>query len=192
MRLLRSYVAAEKLIESYDFHTLLDVGCGDGAHSDFFKKNNKIVTSTDYQSNYSKCIIGDYNLLNFEEHDCLWVSHILEHQLNANNFLKKIRKDTKNEGIVCITVPPLKNNIVGGHVSLWNAGLLLYHLVLSGFDCKDCSIKKYKYNISVIARAANFEIPKLNYDSGDITLLNPWLPEFCDEGFNGDIDEWNW
>jgi hypothetical protein len=192
MHLLRSYAAAEKLIESYDFHTLLDVGCGDGVHSDFFKKNNKIVTSTDYQSNYLKCIIGDYNLLNFEEHDCVWASHVLEHQLNTNNFLKKIRKDTKSEGIVCITVPPLKHNIVGGHVSLWNAGLLLYHLVLAGFDCKNCSIKKYKYNISIIAKAAVFEIPKLNYDSGDINLLKPWLPNFCEEGFDGDTDEWNW
>lgn len=192
MKLFRSCAAAEKVIESYGFSTLLDVGCGDGTHSSFFKKHNKIVTSTDYQSNYEHCILGDYNFLNFAQHDCVWVSHVLEHQPNANNFLKKVRKDTKIDGIVCVTVPPLKHNIVGGHVSLWNAGLLLYHLVLAGFDCKNCSIKKHKYNISIIATASNFEIPKLNYDTGDITKLKPWLPKFCEEGFDGDLDEWNW
>jgi hypothetical protein len=188
----RASYAAEKLIDSFNFTTLLDVGCGDGIHSDYFKKQNKIVTSTDYQSNYPGCVIGDYNLLNFKKHDCVWASHILEHQLNVNHFLKKLRNDTIEGGIVCVSVPPLKHNIVGGHVSLWNAGVLLYNLVLAGFDCKDCSIKKYKYNISIIAKAKIFEIPKLNYDNGDISLLKPWLPNFCDEGFDGDIEEWNW
>jgi hypothetical protein len=188
----RASYAAEKLINSFNFTTLLDVGCGSGIHSDYFKKQNKIVTSTDYQSNYEGCIIGDYNSLLFEKHDCVWVSHVLEHQLNVNNFLKKIRNETNDGGIVCISVPPLKHNIVGGHVSLWNAGLLLYNLVLAGFDCKNCSIKKHKYNISIIAIASNFKIPQLNYDAGDITKLKSWLPDFCNENFNGDIDEWNW
>lgn len=184
--------AAEKLVDFYQFETLLDVGCGDGRHSDFFKKHNKIVTSTDLKSQYTNCIEGDYNLLLFPQHDCVWVSHVLEHQLNVNSFLKKIRNDTKNDGFVCVTVPPLKHEIVGGHVSLWNAGLLMYNLVLAGFDCKNAKIKKYGYNITVIAQAKEFQLPRLSYDSGDITLLSEWLPDFCQENFSGDIDEWNW
>lgn len=184
--------AIEKLIKDFRFDTVLDVGCGNGDHSEYFKLNHKDVTSTDYDSKYTNCIIGDYNNLVFGQFDCIWVSHVLEHQLNVNNFLKKIRSESKENGIICITVPPLKHEIVGGHVSLWNAGLLIYNLVLAGFDCKNCSVKSYGYNISVIANAGDLSLPHLKYDSGDIDRLKPWLPEFCNEKFNGNIAEWNW
>jgi hypothetical protein len=68
----------------------------------------------------------------------------------------------------------------------------VYNLVLAGFDCKNCSIKSYGYNISVIAYAGNFCLPNLKYDSGDINKLKSWLPEFCNEKFNGNISQWNW
>lgn len=175
------------------FNTVLDIGCGYGQHSDYFSSVGKSVTSTDIMPYYNKSVVlGDYMDLNFKPHDLTWASHVLEHQLNTNLFLKKLRKETKNGGYTCITVPPLKHDIVGGHVSLWNAGLLMYNLVLAGFNCKHARIKKYKYNISVIAQAEEFTLPKLNYDSGDIKKLQPWLPNFCSEPFNGDIMSWNW
>ena len=117
---------------------------------------------------------------------------MLEHQLNVNQFLKKVRSKTRIGGYTCITVPPLKHNIVGGHVTLWNAGILLYNLVLAGFNCKNAHIKTYNYNITVIAQADDFDLPKLKYDSGDIKRLKPWLPEFVTEPFDGQITEWNW
>lgn len=184
--------AIEKLLNDFEFTTVLDIGCGKGIHSKIFKDHNKVVTSTDYSKKFPEVIEGMYQDLIFQPHDVTWASHVLEHQLNVNIFLKKIRSETKEGGYTCITVPPLKHSIVGGHVNLWNAGLLLYNLVLAGFNCKNASIKKYGYNITVIAKAEIFVIPTLNYDSGDITLLKPWLPDFCDENFNGDIDEWNW
>jgi SAM-dependent methyltransferase len=184
--------AIEKLLNEFDFLTVLDIGCGKGTHTDIFKSHNKIVTSTDYTSRFSGVVSGLYQDLTFEPHDLTWASHVLEHQLNVNSFLKKVRSETKEGGYTCITVPPLKHNIVGGHVCLWNAGLLLYNLVLAGFNCKNASIKKYGYNITVIAKADTFKIPKLKYDSGDITALKPWLPEFCQENFNGNIEIWNW
>jgi SAM-dependent methyltransferase len=184
--------AIEKLLKDFNFSTVLDIGCGKGIHTDIFQKHNKIVTATDYYKQFPNVVEGLYQDLKFEPHDITWASHVLEHQLNVNDFLKKVRKETKEGGYTCITVPPLKHSVVGGHVCLWNAGLLLYNLVLAGFDCKTACIKKYGYNITVIAKASSFDLPKLNYDSGDITLLKPWLPEFCNEGFNGDIDNWNW
>lgn len=184
--------AVEKLLSNYNFSTVLDIGCGTGTHSTIFKNYKKKVTSTDYYKRFPEVVEGLYQDLIFQPHDVTWASHVLEHQLNVNTFLKKVRKETKVNGYTCITVPPLKHSIVGGHVSLWNAGLLLYNLVLAGFDCSNASIKKYGYNITVIAQAKDFSLPKLSYDSGDITLLKPWLPKFCEEGFNGDIDEWNW
>lgn len=189
----RAQEALDYLINNFQFDTILDVGCGDGYHSIQFLKNNKKVTSTDIlPSNSIDVVCGYYEKLQFKPHDITWCSHVLEHQLNVNQFLKKIRSETKLNGYVCITVPPLKHSIVGGHVSLWNAGILMYNLVLAGFNCKEARIKSINYNITVIAKADNFELPKLKYDKGDINRLADFLPDFCKEKFNGDISEYNW
>jgi SAM-dependent methyltransferase len=190
--IIRAKPALKYVFKYMNFDTVLDVGCGHGVHSTIFKEAGKKVTSTDYSTLYPGTIIGLYNNLEFQTHDLTWASHVLEHQPDPHQFLKKMRNETKEGGWTCITVPPLKHSIVGGHVSLWNAGLLMYHLVLAGFNCKDAKIHQQDYNISIIARAESFLLPELNYDSGDVDTLAPWLPAFCKEGFNGDIKEWNW
>ena len=76
----------------------------------------------------------------------------MEHQINVNSFLEKIRKDLKEDGFLCITVPPAKHKMVGGHVTIWNPLLLIYNVVLAGFDCKNVAVKKYDYNISLFLR----------------------------------------
>lgn len=192
LKKVRAGQALDFIVNNFNFNTVLDIGCGYGIHSDFFKLKSKSVTSTDIIPFYDNAIIGNYIDLTFEPHDLTWVSHVLEHQLNINLFLKKVRKETKLGGYTCITVPPLKHDIVGGHVNLWNAGLLMYNLVLAGFNCKHAHIKQYKYNITVIARAEEFILPELHYDKGDIEKLRPWLPNFCKEPFDGNIQDWNW
>ena len=90
----------------------------------------------------------------------------------------------------------IKNEIVGGHLSLWNSGLLLYQLVIAGFDCKDAIVKKYGYNISIIVKKNEIDIKnKLVYDNGDISTIKPYLPKqikydtnFKDISFCGDIE----
>jgi SAM-dependent methyltransferase len=189
----RSEEALNLLLYTKNFDSVLDIGAGYGIHTNEFRRHGKSVTPTDMFGRVEGLIVGNYLDLNFEPHDLTWASHILEHQPNSNLFLKKLRKETKLGGMTCITVPPLKHNIVGGHVSLWNAGLLLYNLVLAGFDCSNAHIKSYGYNISVIAYAADFSLPaNLEFGSGDITKLKPWLPTFVDEKFDGRINQWNW
>jgi hypothetical protein len=102
---------------------------------------------------------------------------------------------------VAITVPPLKHEIVGGHVSLWNAGMVLYRLVLAGIDCSDAAVLSYGYNISVIAKNRSIgKIDGIEYDSGDIRRIRKYLPggglcfnsnEF-DDPFDGNIARLNW
>jgi hypothetical protein len=184
--------ALEKLLKDYEFDSVLDVGCGRGTHTGILREHGKRVTATDYRAQFDGVVEGLYHDLEFEPHDITWAAHVLEHQLNVHDFLTKLRRDTRVGGWTVVTVPPAKGAIVGGHVTVWNAGLLLYNLVLAGFDCSGASIKKYGYNITVIAQAQQFDLPRLNYDNGDINTLKPWLPEFCGEGFNGDITEWNW
>lgn len=101
---------------------------------------------------------------------------------------------------MAITVLPLKNEIVGGHLSLWNAGLLLYQLVIAGFDCREAIVKKYGYNISVIGRKNKINMKnKLVYDNVDISTIKQYLPKqikydnnFKDISFCGDIESIGW
>jgi SAM-dependent methyltransferase len=202
--------AIYKMLQDYSFQSVLDIGCGDGHHSSIFKANGKDVTSLDYgDSPYfhlneekGECIIGDFMGYDFDtkQYDAIWCSHVLEHQLNANLFLKKIHRILKEDGVLAITVPPLKHEIVGGHLSLWNTGLLLYELVLAGFDCSNAIAKKYGYNISVILEKKTIEVlPELVFDAGDIRTIRKYLPQGInfiekrlDVTFDGDIENIGW
>ena len=186
--------AARKLVKDYSFNTLLDIGSGPkSAAYSLFTDNGKTVTRQDINPDYHPDLLGDFNNLATDKlYDCVWCSHVLEHQLNVNHFLTKIFHTLKEGGVLAITVPPLKEEIVGGHVTLWNAGLLLYNLILAGFDCKNAAVKSYGYNISVIVEKKTAILPNLNYDTGDINALNEFFPLGVFEGFDGNIQELNW
>jgi len=186
--------AARKLVKDYSFNTLLDIGSGPkSAAYSLFTDNDKTVTRQDINPDYQPDLLGDFNNLAIvDQYDCVWCSHVLEHQLNVNHFLTKIFHTLKEGGVLAITVPPLKEEIVGGHVTLWNAGLLLYNLILAGFDCKNAAVKSYGYNISVIVEKKTAILPNLNYDTGDINALNEFFPLGVYEGFDGNIQKLNW
>lgn len=163
---------------------LLDIGSGSGEHAKGFRRAGFEVTTLDL--NHPADIGGDYLYTPFDEpFDCLWASHVLEHQRNPGWFLDKCRCDLKEGGLLAITVPPRKDDIVGGHVTLWNAGLLLYNLVLAGFDCADAEAYVDGYDISVLVRNHGAVLPDLNMDHGDIDLLARFFPVPVSEGFDG-------
>ena len=139
-------LALKKLL-TMDFDTVLDIGSGKGEHAEVFRKYEKIVTTVDYnnpEADYHGDFVNFYYTddttqgLGFE---CAWCSHVLEHQLNVHQFLDQCYGLLQLDGLLAITVPPRKDNIVGGHVTLWNAGLLLYNLILAGFDCSEAMVK---------------------------------------------------
>lgn len=195
---------------------MLDVGCGQGKQSEVFVKQGKKVTALDYGDSYYfktrkdstiddkdvDLIIGDINKLEIQQNfDAVWCSHVLEHQLNPNQFLKKLNKLTKENGVLAITVPgTLDPRIQGGHVSVWNAGLLLYHLVLAGYDCSNAHILNDEADLSIVVKKKEISVlDALSYDRGDIKKIQQYLPiniEYMetidDVHFNGDIKELNW
>ena len=187
-------LALQRLLQ-FDFKTVLDIGSGVGWHAEQMRAAGRTVTEISLRPLRPGVLnmrYEDFNLDRVMQFDCLWCCHCLEHQPNVNAFLTKMHGDLKPGGLLAITVPPLKHQIVGGHLTLWNAGLLLYNLVLARFDCSLAMIKKSEYNITVIVRRREIELPELVYDSGDITAMAPFLPPGLGEGFNGDIDELNW
>ena len=187
---------------SIDFESILDVGTGPGVHATVLEKLGKQVTAIDFHS-FSPTlisrirtpeIIGDYMEIKFaKKFDAIWCCHVLEHQRNCGLFLSKLLSDLKDGGFLVLTVPPAKSEIVGGHLSLWNAGLLIYNIILSGNNCRNAIVKKYGYNISIITRKdIIIDMPKLSYGRGDLELLAPYFPLDVFQGFCGEIAELNW
>lgn len=198
----------KKLISDFNFDTVLDIGSGEGLHSKILVESGKKVTSLDYGESvyFKKCnetqsaVICDYyDYKPDTKFNCIWVSHVLEHQPNPNFFLKKIYNDLDDTGLLAITVPPLKHQIVGGHLNLYNAGILLYQLILAGFDCSNASVATYGYNISVIVRKGRkVSLSNITYDSGDINTLKEYFPLHIkslignNDFFDGKIESLNW
>lgn len=192
----KSGLMIQHLIDDRAFETVLDIGSGAGEQAEALRRHGKKVTELDYGESPSflgredggGVIIGDFLQTRFETpFDCVIASHVLEHQVNVNAFLKAMHDSVREGGVVAISVPPLKHQIVGGHVTLWNAGLLLYNLVLAGFDCRTPWIRQYGYNISVVIQKRTIRPEGLVFDNGDIDRIAPFLPEGFGEGFNGDI-----
>ena len=204
-----SYEALEILLNEYSFETVLDIGSGAGMQTDVMISRGKSVTCIDkggsiyFEKNKNvNVIVDDFNAHEFDtQFDCVWCSHVLEHQLNVHNFLRKVHSCLKEDGILAITVPPLDNIICSGHVTYWNAGMLMYNLVLAGFDCSAARIGRYGYNISLIVRKKTINVlDKIAYDAGDIEkyLRQHFPPQIqykktdIDMIFNGDLWWINW
>ena len=174
--------ALAKFLAADDLQTVLDIGSGNGVHAKIMRKAGMRVTEVDWLRG------EDYNLTEFsEKFDGIWCSHVLEHQLDVNRFLRKIFMDLKIGGLLAVTVPPAKHEIVGGHVTLWNQGLLVYNLILAGFDCSEAKVSPVYdgYNISVLVRKREALLPRLSYDAGDIELLAEFWPCEAAQGFDG-------
>lgn len=197
--------ALHKIIKDYKFETVLDIGSGAGAHSYILHNHKKKVTALDFGTSiYSKKKGSNYKNIEYlqidfyeykvnKKFDCIWASHVLEHQENPGLFIKKCMELAREDGIIAITVPPMSERVVGGHLTNWNPGILIYNLVVNGLDCSDAAILSYGYNISVIVKNKRRDFVSLNYDFGDIDRLIKYFPScIYKEGFNGNILEWNW
>lgn len=183
--------ALEIFQQNEDVRTVLDIGAGDGEHAKLLRAAGKRVTTVSLRAPAD--VIGDYLRTEFaDKFDGIWASHVLEHMPNVGAFLDKCNADLREGGVLAITVPPPKHNIVGGHVSLWNEGLLLYRLVLAGFDCRRAQVGVYGYNISVIVRKVSIALPPLTMDAGDLEQLARWFPLPVEQDFDGRTGNIGW
>lgn len=191
MKELTAKQALDKILTMPDVTTILDVGSGAGHHAEIMRSAGKIVITNSLEAPAD--IIGDFADISEEKkYSCIWAAHVLEHQPNPNNFLKKCFRLLDDDGVLAITVPPMKHNVVGGHVALFNGGILLYHAILAGFDCRHALLKQYGYNISLIVRKRAAHLPDLRMDSGDIERLAEFFPVPVQQGFDGQLMKVNW
>jgi SAM-dependent methyltransferase len=183
------------LLEQYAFETVLDVGCGDGGHARHFVAHGKRVTTVSFEpyGDHRPDFVGDFMDFPIDERfDVVWCSHALEHQANVRQFLQRLFDCIKPGGLLAITVPPARPYIVGGHLTVWNTGLLLYNLIAAGIDCREARVKVYGYNISLIVPVHRIALPDLRHDLGDIERLAPFFPMPVQQGFDGRIEQIGW
>ena len=189
--------AFERCANMRDIKTVLDVGAGNGEHTKAFRAVGKEVYSIDHQAAphiSQQCL---YPCTMPGQYDLVWCCHTLEHAANVGTFVKALAYDVKQGGYLCITVPPAKHEIVGGHVNLFNMGLLIYRLVLAGIDCSKAVGLQYGYNISVMVQChtsleLHLALKLLKHDNGDIQALAQWLPDCMGHNVSGDMHNLNW
>ncbi|MER8563822.1 class I SAM-dependent methyltransferase [Mesorhizobium sp. M1204] len=201
MPTVRGSQALSRLLQYPQVLKILDVGSGAGEHAALIRATGRSAFMVDLAPPADH--VGDFMewRRGHHEFDAVWVCHVLEHQPNPNAFLRACLDRLRPGGLIVATVPPMKNQIVGGHVTLWNAGLLLYQLILAGFDCRRARVGTYAdgpgcpvYNISVVATAPGLPIhlPPLRMDAGDIERLAELFPCPVRQGFDGRLPDINW
>ncbi len=189
---MRGSEALERLLLYSDIQTVIDVGSGSGMQASLIRESGRRVTTVslmppaDHVASFESLDLG-------KSYDAIWMCHVLEHTLNPHSFLQKAFRVLRDQGVLAVTVPPMKQAIVGGHINLFNAGILLYRLIMAGFDCRDARVGIYSYNISVIVRKrAILQVPNLCMDCGDIEKIAQFFPCQVCQGFDGRLPNIRW
>jgi SAM-dependent methyltransferase len=147
----------DKFLQMSPRGDFLEIGCGNGAHSEYVYKSGVFdsLTCIDLGHGHQSAshIAGDFEKFEFDrQFDAIWCSHVLEHTRNPGLFLDKLNAVLKEGGILALNIPPAKDDITTGHLTIWNGGLLLLNMIRGGFDCSDVKIKVQGYNIGLILR----------------------------------------
>lgn len=120
--------------------TILDIGCGPGAHCAYFASKGLTPIGLDRNPEIfaqSFRHAGDVSELNGETFDNVFASHVLEHCPNTFDTLASWRALLKPGGRMIIFVPPWFPQVANDHwINGWNAGQLGVSMVASGFDCR--------------------------------------------------------
>lgn len=213
--------ALQKLLDEYAFESVVDVGSGTGEHAELFTKHGKHYTGIEFggptmtertartrrarrrsaQRGNATTVKGDFNTMDLSSlhgaFDVVWVSQVLEHQLDAQAFLKRVVSLCKEGGLIVLGLPVIKTQVVGGHVSLWTAGLVFMHLVHAGVDCTDARVNSENaaFHVFVTKRTISETLP-WEYVYGDVDRASPYLPyvngKRLGERFHGEIAYLNW
>lgn len=206
---IRGSRAVQKAIDMGITGSVVDLGCGNGNLTPLLSKIGSVkgidiiedpkVEGLDFDSLTIDEFLRDcfYEAMTLEkptEYKVVNLSHVLEHVYSPIECLDNILQEVNGLEYLIISVPLLKHQIVGGHVNLYNTGLLMYQLVLAGYDCSNISIATINKEICCVLPVERIvSYPKLKHDCGDIELLAQYFPKGYDyQGFNGNIDKINW
>jgi SAM-dependent methyltransferase len=158
---------------------VLEIGPGEGLHTAAMNESGLKVTTIGPRGCdvVSLFPCDDFEVASWGIYDGIFASHVLEHSPNPGRFLSSCRNVLKDGGLLCITVPPPKTALVGGHLTLWTPLLLCYNAILAGFDCSSAWLSVYGYNISLaVYKGRRPDLSGLVHDCGDIERLAKYFP----------------
>ena len=143
------------------FKTCLDIGSGDGVHSEIMRHAGLEVTSVDKYSDKA-----DYNMdfMSYTkarqmDFDVVICSHVIEHQRNVGDFLDRIYDVLSDDGVLIISAPNHSvETLVEGHLNSFLFPLFLQHMIHAGFDCKNGKYLSIVENSFIVSKANNFDI----------------------------------
>lgn len=142
--------------------TVVDLGAGLGLHTRFLLERGIDVTAVDHvltdsladilraHPGRSRFIRSDLAALPFADGQiqAIWVCHCLEHMENPLAALREWRRVLRPAGLLAVTVPPYKTEIVGRHVfSGWNVGQLMLTLLRTGYEVATGAYAEIEYNV---------------------------------------------
>lgn len=188
----------QQLLDRVSFRTIVDVGCGvgdfflylqqrgvsfEGVGIDMVDEKDLVFRGFEYVRGH----LFDVDLP--RKFDLVFTSHTIEHVPDTATFLRKFFSLAHRDSHFCIIWPPPKKQIVGGHVHVFNPGLLLYNLVRCGVDCRDSRLFRSGYNLAVIGPYRLFQLPPLTYNRYELETLKRYFPFPVKQGFDGDVEE---
>ncbi len=174
---------------------VLDVGCGAGTAWPIFRAAGVRITGIDILPPESVPASGDscsYVRGDFMSHDfgrkfdAVFSSHMVEHVQDTASFLRRFFDLLRPGGSFCLIWPPPKPNVVGGHVHVFNVGLMLYNIVRLGISCREAATFRSGYSLGVMGPGRRFQVPELNFGLGEIERLAAWFPFPAAQDFDGD------
>ena len=158
---LIEFLVSERHSIGKKFKTSLDIGSGEGVHTEIMRHAGLKVTGVDKHSEKA-----DYNMdfmswsrarqMNF---DVVFCSHVIEHQRNVGDFLDRIYDVLSDDGVLIISAPnhPAEN-LVEGHINSFIFPLFLQQLIHAGFDCKKGKYLSSIENSFIVSKAKDFEL----------------------------------
>ena len=113
----------------------------------------------------------------------------IHRQRNVGQYLDRAFKALKVNGELALICPFYSNCVGSGNSNnLWNAGTLLYNLILAGFDCKKAKVSTFQNQIQIYVIKNDRKIP----NAVSLSLLYDFFPIEVYQHFDGNILEVNW
>lgn len=151
--ILYSHLTLFKFLRE-DFSSVLDIGSHAGNVSNVLRFLGKQVINCEIAPGYDATYKADYLDVRLSAPvEAIWCSQVLEHQRNVGVFLDKVFDDLVDDGLLGLTVPmQLDMDLSFGHCNLFSPIIVIYQLVLAGFDCSAIRLKVYSGDICGLLR----------------------------------------
>lgn len=195
-----SHLGFGQFVSRYEFKTVLEIGSRGGIIARALDFIGKQVLTVEILPHYEAKYSGDYLDISFDEEiDAIWCAHVFEHQRHPGKFLEKCFDDLRDGGVLAITVPSALHPLLIGHHNIFTGLLLIYQLILAGFDCSEASFRQYDQQMTVIVRKKPNGIPRLSFaatmmgnkgDLGQVDNLVSFFPKEVQGSINSDGAAW--